>query len=192
MKLWTSVAAAAALSLVSITAVAADYSAGSLDLSNAWTRATPPKAKAGGGFIEIVNTGTEADRLVAASSDVSKKVELHEMAVTDGVMKMREMENGIEIPAGETVSLKPGGLHIMFMGLNQSFEEGTSVPVVLTFEKAGDVAVELRSPRWARKPWTTAKWITVAMTTAAMITVVTTTARPTNTKGPRESQPCQV
>ncbi|MGS4885170.1 MULTISPECIES: copper chaperone PCu(A)C [unclassified Roseibium] len=143
MKLWTSVAAAAALSLVSMTAIAADYSAGSLELSNAWTRATPPKAKAGGGFIEIVNTGTEADRLVAASSDVSKKVELHEMAVTDGVMKMREMENGIEIPAGETVSLKPGGLHIMFMGLNQSFEEGTSVPVVLTFEKAGDVAVEL-------------------------------------------------
>lgn len=143
MKLWTSLAAAAALSLVSLTSFAADYKAGDLMLSKAWTRATPPKAKAGGGFIEIVNTGSGDDRLIAASSNVSKKVELHEMAVTDGIMKMREMEGGIEIPAGETVTLQPGGLHIMFMGLNQSFDEGGKIPVVLTFEKAGDVAVEL-------------------------------------------------
>ncbi|WP_420411825.1 copper chaperone PCu(A)C [Roseibium sp.] len=143
MKLLTSLAAAAALSLVSLTAIASDYKAGDLMLSKAWTRATPPKAKAGGGFVEIMNMGSEADRLVAAKSDVAKKTELHEMAVTDGVMKMREMEGGIEVPAGETVTLKPGGLHIMFMGLNQSFEEGSKVPVVLTFEKAGDVTVEL-------------------------------------------------
>jgi len=143
MKLFKSVAVATALTFVSLSAIAQDYKAGDLELSTAWTRATPPKAKAGGGFIEIVNAGSEADRLISASSDVSKKVELHEMAVTDGVMKMREMENGIEIPAGETVALKPGGLHIMFMGITQSFEEGTKVPVVLTFEKAGEIAVEL-------------------------------------------------
>jgi len=143
MKLWTSIAAATALTLVSLSAIAADYKAGDLTLSNTWTRATPPKAKAGGGFVEIVNNGSETDKLVAAKSDVAAKVEIHEMSVTDGVMKMRELEGGIEIPAGETVTLKPGGLHIMFMGLNQSFEEGSTVPVVLTFEKAGDVAVEL-------------------------------------------------
>lgn len=143
MNIFKSVVAATALTLVSLSAFAQDYKAGDLELSTAWTRATPPKAKAGGGFIEIVNTGSEADRLVSASSDVAKKTEIHEMAVTDGVMKMRELENGIEIPAGETVALKPGGLHIMFMGLNQSFEEGSKVPVVLTFEKAGEVAVEL-------------------------------------------------
>ncbi|MCL4148681.1 UNVERIFIED_CONTAM: hypothetical protein GTU68_025562 [Idotea baltica] len=143
MSLLKSIAAAAVVSLVSLSALAQDTTVGDLTLSHAWTRATPPKAKAGGGFIEIVNGGSDADRLIAASSDVAAKVELHEMSVTDGVMKMRELENGIEIPAGETVALKPGGLHIMFMGLKESFEEGTNVPVVLTFEKAGDVAVEL-------------------------------------------------
>ncbi|POF34834.1 copper chaperone PCu(A)C [Roseibium marinum] len=143
MKLWTSIAAAAALTLVSLSALAADYTAGDLTITGPWTRATPPRAKAGGGFIEVINNGAEADRLIAAASDVAGKVELHEMAVTDGVMTMREMEAGIDIPAGETVALQPGGLHIMFMGLNQPFKEGTKVPVVLTFEKAGDVAIEL-------------------------------------------------
>lgn len=143
MTFWKSLAAAAALSLVSVIAHAEDYTIGDLTVGQTWTRATPPKAKAGGGFVEIVNNGTEADRLIAVSSDVAERTELHEMAVTDGVMKMRELEGGIEIPAGGTVTLKPGGLHIMFMGLNGSFEEGTKVPLVLTFEKAGDLAVEL-------------------------------------------------
>jgi len=143
MNIFKSVAVATALTLVSLSAFAMDYKAGDLTISQAWTRATPPKAKAGGGFVEIVNGGSEGDRLVAASSDVAAKVELHEMSVTDGVMKMRQLADGIAIPAGETIALKPGGLHIMFMGLNQSFEEGTTVPVVLTFEKAGKVAVDL-------------------------------------------------
>lgn len=143
MKLLKIAAAAAVLSFASLSANAMDYKAGDLTVTGAWTRATPPKAKAGGGFVEIVNNGSEDDRLIAAKSDVAGKVELHEMTVTDGVMKMREMEGGIAIPAGETVTLQPGGLHIMFMGLKDSFEEGTMVPVVLTFEKAGDLAVEL-------------------------------------------------
>lgn len=151
MKLWKTLAAAATLTLASVSAQAADYTAGPLELSHAWTRATPPRAKAGGGFVEIVNTGSEADRLVAASSDVAGKVELHEMAVTDGVMKMRKLSDGIEIPAGETVALKPGGLHIMFIGLNQPFEKGTSVPVVLTFEKAGEVSVDLAVAKMGAK-----------------------------------------
>jgi hypothetical protein len=151
MNIFKSVAVATALTLVSLPALAKDYKAGDLTVSQAWTRATPPKAKAGGGFVEIVNSGAEDDRLVAASSDVAAKVELHEMSVTDGVMKMREMEDGIAIPAGETVALKPGGLHIMFMGLKQSFEEGSTVPVVLTFEKAGEVAVDLPVARMGAK-----------------------------------------
>jgi hypothetical protein len=143
MKIWKAIAAATAVTLISFSAFAHDYKVGDLTLTHPWTRATPPKAKAGGGFVEIVNTGSESDRLINASSDVAGKTEIHEMAVTDGVMKMRKLEDGIEIPAGETVALKPGGLHIMFMGLNQSFEEGSKVPVVLTFEKAGDVTIEL-------------------------------------------------
>ena len=151
MNYWKSVVAAAAISLLSVPAIAEDYTIGDLTLSQTWTRATPPKAKAGGGFVSITNNGQSADRLVAASSDVAAKVELHEMAVTDGVMKMRQMDNGIAIPAGETVSLKPGGLHIMFMGLKQSFEQGTSIPVVLTFENAGEIAVDLSVAKMGAK-----------------------------------------
>lgn len=143
MTFFKSVAAATLLSLVSFAALAHDITAGELTLSNAWTRATPPKAKAGGGFVDITNAGTEADRLVAVRSDAAAKVEIHEMAVTDGVMTMRPLADGLEIPAGETVALKPGGFHIMFMGLAHPFKQGGSIPVVLSFEKAGDVALEL-------------------------------------------------
>lgn len=143
MKLLKIAVAAAALSLASLNAHAMDHKVGDLTVTGAWTRATPPKAKAGGGFVAVTNNGSESDRLVAVTSDAAGKVELHEMSVVDGIMKMREMKDGIEIPAGETVTLQPGGLHIMFMGLKDGFEEGTTVPVVLTFEKAGDLAVEL-------------------------------------------------
>jgi len=151
MKLWKSVAAAAAITLLSPSAFAHDYKAGNLTLNHPWTRATPPNAKAGGGFVEIVNSGSEADRLIAASSDAAAKVEIHEMAVNDGVMTMRPVEGGVEIPAGETVALKPGSYHIMFMGLNEAFVEGTRIPVVLTFEKAGDVSVELAVDKMGAK-----------------------------------------
>jgi len=143
MKLFKTIMVAAAISMTSVSAYAEEVKMGDLTLSNTWTRATPPNAKAGGGFVTITNNGAEADRLVSAASDVSKRVEIHEMAVADGVMKMRELENGIEIPAGETVVLKPGGLHIMFMGLNGKFEEGQDVAVSLTFEKAGSVDIDL-------------------------------------------------
>ncbi|MHA7774081.1 copper chaperone PCu(A)C [Roseibium sp. M-1] len=151
MNHWKSVAAAAALTLVSLSAFAHDYKAGDLTLNHPWTRATPPNAKAGGGFVEIVNSGAEADRLIGVSSDAAAKVEIHEMAVNDGVMTMRPVEDGVDLPAGETVALKPGGYHIMFMGISEPFQEGTRVPVVLTFEKAGDVAVELAVEKMGAK-----------------------------------------
>lgn len=151
MTIWKYVALAFALVLPYAPATAADYKIGDLTLTNAWTRATPPKAKAGGGFIQITNNGSETDILVSASSSISKKVELHEMSVTDGIMKMRELANGIEIPAGETVSLKPGGLHIMFMGLVEGLQQGATVPVTLTFENAGQVKVELSVAKMGAK-----------------------------------------
>lgn len=143
MNFFKTLAVSAALAFISVPASAEDIVKGDLTISKTWTRATPPKARNGGGFAEIKNAGSEADRLIAATSPVAKKVELHEMAVNDGIMKMRELEAGIDVPAGETVALKPGGLHIMFMGLNEPFKEGSSVPVVLTFEKAGDVEIVL-------------------------------------------------
>jgi copper(I)-binding protein len=143
MKLITSLAAAAMIAVASSVSFAAEVVKGDITIVETWTRATPPNARAGGGFAKITNSGSEADRIVAASSPVSKKTELHEMAVVDGVMKMREMEDGIAVPAGGTVELKPGGLHIMFMGLNEPLKEGETVPVKLTFEKAGEVDIIL-------------------------------------------------
>ena len=143
MTFFKTLAIAAAITLLSVSAQAHDMKVGDLTVSHAWTRATPPNAKAGGGFVTITNNGSEPDRLVSATSNVAERTEVHEMAVTDGVMTMRELEAGIEIPAGETVTLKPGGLHIMFMGLKGKIVENKDVPVTLTFEKAGTVDIHL-------------------------------------------------
>lgn len=116
---------------------------GDINISAPFSRATLPNAPVGGGFMTIENTGAEAERLVSVTANVSGAVQIHEMAMQGDVMKMRQLADGVEIPAGETVTLAPGGIHIMFMGLTQAFVEGESVPVTLTFEKAGSVDVEL-------------------------------------------------
>lgn len=116
---------------------------GPINISLPFTRATLPNAPVGGGFLTIENTGAAADRLVSATSPAASNVQIHEMALEGDVMKMRQLEDGVEIPAGETIVLAPGGIHIMFMGLTQAFVEGESVPVTLTFEKAGPVEVLL-------------------------------------------------
>jgi hypothetical protein len=114
---------------------------GDLTLSGAFTRAMPDGAKAAGGFVTIANGGKESDRLVSASSANADMVQLHEMKIIDDIMKMQEMKEGIIIPAGETVTLKPGGLHVMFMKITKPFVMGEMVPVTLTFEKAGSVDI---------------------------------------------------
>jgi len=116
---------------------------GSLSLSGAFARATLPAARVGGGYVSITNSGEEADWLVSVASTAAEKVEVHEMKMEGDTMKMSARAGGIELPAGQTVSLVPGGLHIMFMGLRAPFVEGETVPVTLTFEKAGTVAIEL-------------------------------------------------
>jgi copper(I)-binding protein len=124
-------------------AVAHDYKLGSLEIIQPWTRATPATAQTGGGFLTITNNGTAPDRLVSARSTASDKVEVHEVRMDGNVMKMRELEKGLEIPAGATVMLKPGGYHIMFVGLKAPFAKDTKVPMTLVFEKAGSLDVEL-------------------------------------------------
>ena len=116
---------------------------GALEISGAFTRATLPNAPVGGGFLTIINTGAEADRLVSVTTDIAKEAQIHEMAMEGDVMKMRQLKDGLEIPAGESVALEPGGFHLMFMGLNGAIKEGDVVPVTLTFEKAGTVSVDL-------------------------------------------------
>ncbi|WMT91194.1 copper chaperone PCu(A)C [Pelagibacterium sp. H642] len=116
---------------------------GDLTISGAFTRATLPNAPVGGGYVTITNTGDEADRLLDAQSSFSPDVQIHKMAVVNDVMQMSQLPDGLEIPAGETVTLEPGGLHLMFMDISQPFVEGETVPVTLSFERAGDVEIEL-------------------------------------------------
>ena len=116
---------------------------GDLYLYNAFTRAMPPAARAGGGFVTIYNAGATDDRLVSASSPAAKFTQLHNMVMDKGVMIMREFENGIDIPAGAVVALKPGGKHVMFIDAPTQFKQGETVAVTLHFEKAGEITLDL-------------------------------------------------
>lgn len=123
-------------------AKARDYTAGEIAVLGPAARAMLPGAKVGGGYLSIRNSGGEADVLVSVSSDRAKSVQLHEMSVNGGIMVMREAKQGLELPPGETVELKPGGYHLMFMDVEKPFKEGEQVRATLTFQKAGSVDVE--------------------------------------------------
>ncbi len=135
-------ALAFALSLFTLPALADEYKAGTLTIDHPWTREMPPGAKVGGGFMVIANSGDSADVLVGLKTPRADHGEVHEMAMKDGVMEMRELKGGLEIPAGGSVELKPGSFHVMFMGVTEGFKEGEKIPGVLVFEKAGEVPVE--------------------------------------------------
>lgn len=120
-------------------AAAGPVEVGDLEIAGGSVKAMLPGAKVGGGGFVVKNTGSADDRLVAVESPAAGRVELHEMAMENDVMKMRKLADGIVIPAGETVELKSGGLHLMFMEVQKPFAEGDTVPVTLTFEKAGKV-----------------------------------------------------
>lgn len=119
------------------------FTAGDITVTDAFSRAMLAGAKVGAGYMTITNTGTSAERLVGATTEATDKVELHDMATENGMMTMTPVADGIEIPAGESVTLGPGGLHIMFIGPRAPFKEGECVEVVLAFEHAGTLAVQL-------------------------------------------------
>ena len=106
-----------------------------------WSRATPNGANVGAGYLRVTNNGTSEDRLLSGTSDVANRIEVHEMAMDNGVMKMRALSNGLTLQPGQSVELKPGGYHLMIMGLKQPLKEGASFSGTLKFEKAGDVPV---------------------------------------------------
>jgi copper(I)-binding protein len=128
--------------LVSGAAIAHDYQVKSLRVSNPFARATPPGARVAGAFMTIRNTGPEADRLVSVSSPVAGLVEIHEMAMEGGMMKMRALK-GIDLKPGATVELAPGGYHVMLEDLKQPLKQGEQIPVQLTFEKAGVLEIKV-------------------------------------------------
>ena len=116
---------------------------GDLVIERAWTREAPPRARVAGGYLTVTNNGGQADRLVGGSAAFAGKVEIHEMAVVDGVMRMASIKDGLEIAPGATVELKPGGYHVMFMGLTEAPKAGGNVSVTLDFQRAGAVTLEM-------------------------------------------------
>lgn len=137
-------AALIGVTLIAAPAFAHDYKVGDLQIDHPWARATPGGATVGGGFMKIKNAGSAADRLVAGSAEVAGRVEIHEMAVIDGIMKMRALDKGLEIAPGKTVELKPGGFHVMLMDLKRPLKQGETVKATLVFEKAGSLQVEFQ------------------------------------------------
>lgn len=132
--------AGVAMALSSV-AYAGDFKAGSIEIENLWSPAAPNGSRVAGGYLTIVNHGSAADRLVAATAEIAAKTELHQMTVKNGVMEMRHVKGGLEVPASGTVRLKPGAYHLMFMDLKRVPKKGESFAGTLTFEKAGKVAV---------------------------------------------------
>jgi periplasmic copper chaperone A len=122
---------------------AQEVKAGDLVISQAWSRATPGGAKIGGGYLTIENRGAAPDRLVGASADVADKVQIHEMAMKDGVMSMRPLDKGVTIEPGKTVKLAPGGYHLMLVNLKSPLKQGEKLPITLQFDKAGTVKLSL-------------------------------------------------
>jgi len=124
--------------------VAHDYSHGALMIEHPWSRATTPNAPTGAVYMVIENTGDTDDRLLSAVGDAADRIEIHSANIDDeGVMRMRELEDGLALPAGERVSLEPGGYHIMLINLESQLVEGEIFPLTLNFDQAGDIAVDI-------------------------------------------------
>ena len=137
-----SIAAAVLTFSLTVPAFADDVTIGSLKISAPWARATPKGAAVGGGYLTITNTGNTPDRLVGGTTEIASRFEVHEMSMDNGVMKMRQLAQGLEIKPGEKIEFKPGSYHVMFMGLKQQLTQGQHFKATLQFEKAGKVDVD--------------------------------------------------
>jgi periplasmic copper chaperone A len=142
------IASALALALIGTAPARAQsapsYRAGSIVIEAPWSRATPGGAKVGSGYMRLVNRGSEPDRLIGGTAAGAARVEVHESSNVGGVARMRPVEGGLLIKPGETVELKPGGLHAMLVDLARPLKEGETIKGTLVFEKAGTVAIEYR------------------------------------------------
>jgi len=136
---------AVALGLLALSTVAVsahEFKIGDLEIGHPYSKAMIPGSKVAGGYMKITNHGSAPDRLVSASSSFAGETQIHEMKVENDIMTMNEIPGGLEIPPGQTVELKPGGLHVMFMNVASPSKEGDMIKATLTFEKAGTVEVE--------------------------------------------------
>ena len=134
---------ATALYATSVSRVAAgDYDLGSIHISQPWSRATPKGAASGAGYMTLTNRGSAPEKVSCVSDEASAKCQIHSMTMDGGVMKMRPVEGGLEIKPGESVTLKPGGFHMMFLDLKHPLEQGQTVRATLKFDRAGTIDVE--------------------------------------------------
>lgn len=128
--------AALALSLSALPSLAQD-----IEVREAFARATLPNAPVAGGYMTIANHGDRDDRLTGVQADFAAKAQIHEMTHSGDVMRMRELPEGVAIPAGQEVHLSTGSNHLMFMGLTRGLVQGETVTVTLNFEQAGEIEV---------------------------------------------------
>jgi hypothetical protein len=127
--------------VITTSAMANDYKAGSMEIVNPWSRATPKGASTAIGYMTIKNNGTTPDRLIGGSIDVADGFQLHSMEMENGVAKMRELK-GVDIKQGQTIEFKPGGSHVMFVNLKHPLSKGEPHKGTLVFEHAGKVEIE--------------------------------------------------
>ena len=130
------------LSAIAAAAFPHTHEKGELQIRHPWSRATPPGAKVGVGYLEIRNNGSQPDRLLSASTPVAKRVEMHITEHAGDVAKMRQLR-AFEVPGRERLSLTPGGAHLMLVDIVQPLKKGERFPMTLRFERAGEIEIEL-------------------------------------------------
>ncbi len=149
---WLMLLSSLAAIAIAATAGAHEIKAKTLQIDHPWIRATPKGSAVTAGYLTVSNHGKAADRLIGASLQGAGSAELHETTIENGIARMRPLRDGMELGAGQTVSLEPSGRHIMFFDLTTSFEADTYVDGTLTFEKAGKVPVEFFVEAGTGKP----------------------------------------
>lgn len=143
MKRFHFIGLAALLALAAVPAIAQEFTAGDIVIDKPWSRATPKGASVGAGYFIVHNHSATPDRLVGGSADFADVV-IHEMTMENGIMRMRELKSGLEIPANGEVRLSPKGYHVMFVNLKRPLKKGESLKATLVFEHAGSIPVEFK------------------------------------------------
>ena len=129
---------------ISFAGMASAETVGSITVENAWARTVPSGSNVAAGYLSIRNDGDEPDRLLSASASFAGASEIHQTTMSDGVMQMRPVTDGVIIPAKSTVVLEPGSYHLMFRRLTGPIKEGDALPAELTFERAGGVDITIQ------------------------------------------------
>ena len=142
---WHRVAATAltAILMSAPTLAAETFALGDIEIVAPFSRATLPNSSTGGVYFSLANSGTTDDVLLSASTPLAQVVQLHDMKIEDNVMRMSELPDGITVPAGSTIVLKPSGMHLMLVRLDGQLVEGETLPLTLSFKNAGDITVDV-------------------------------------------------